>query len=164
MRHSGNVQPRPINPSPSSRESDEPSVPRPSSLYGFIDRNRKFADSPLEERVSCELVSEIGFPAPRKFGQNAQFGGYAIDRDPRGVGGHIKVWDQPHAPWVCPRNCRGLFRRTIQLFGRVKGVSRTSAASSRLEGLLNRRHVTRFRAMDQKAFDRKSIPQNNRLM
>ena len=24
-------------------------------------RNRKFADSPLEERVRCELVSEMGF-------------------------------------------------------------------------------------------------------
>jgi hypothetical protein len=33
------------------------------------------ADSPLEERVSCELVSEIGFQAPGKFEQNAQFGG-----------------------------------------------------------------------------------------
>jgi hypothetical protein len=37
--------------------------------------DRSLRDSSLEERVRCELVSEMGFPAPGKFEKHAHIGG-----------------------------------------------------------------------------------------
>src|SRR5262249_35920157 len=67
-----------------ARKIQEPLLVRGTySPLNRVTRNRKFEDSPLEERVSCELVSLSEFPVSRELtGNLCRFGSPSAEMAP----------------------------------------------------------------------------------